>query len=124
MQSNRCRLFACAILAIMPGGTAYGYSNEAVRDAELLLSILTTRRQAGTASSIDVAWARFYLSDMKYEAKRLSRQRYCREVLPLLQEIETRVTEDALMNYKDTVSNLVNFKRQLFKLSALCRKRH
>jgi outer membrane protein TolC len=113
-------LSACAFLCMLCG-TAHAYSGEAVKDAERFLESVTTRFSAGTASSTDVAQAKYYLFDMKFKAKQISRARYCTDATSPLQEILTRAIDEAIVG-RNTTSDVLAAKRQFYKLKALCTK--
>jgi hypothetical protein len=71
------RLAAVAVTTMLSATAAYAYSQEAVTDAQALLQKTTARSSYGEASAADVAVARYYLLEMEFQARQISRPDYC-----------------------------------------------
>src|SRR4051794_13575659 len=113
---------AVCSVALFFGSPSNANSPQSVREAERLFQLISQRYEAGTASSTDVAEARYYLSDMKYRTGIISKMRHCRETVPILRELdqtlEARFREASQSS--PSVSDLIAAKRAKNRLELLC----
>jgi hypothetical protein len=78
-----------ATLASAP--LAWAYSDEAVKEAELVLQMVTGQYQAGVADQSDMSLARYDVLDMKYKAKSISQDAFCKAAKPELEIVAGRL---------------------------------
>jgi hypothetical protein len=123
-SSRQVRDFVFGLaICFVAQNAAQAYSNEAVQDAQKLLDLVLQYYAAGTASSKDVAQARYFFSQMRFKANLISRARFCRDSIPVLQEINQFIeTQLQGGGYPGVFPDLINAKEQMYRVKALCQK--
>jgi hypothetical protein len=84
------RLLQCAAAAALAmvalGSDAEAYSRAAVKDAQALLKIQTTRFQVGEIYRSDLDLAKYNLLEMQFRAGEVSERSFCSQAKPLLED--------------------------------------
>jgi hypothetical protein len=115
------RLMTAAFVVLICAATARAYSDEAVKNAEELVGLVTSRFQSGVdANQADVLKAQHYLLEMKYRAGQISRATYCESGIPMLEKVKDLVRERYERGVADFEA-MLDSGRELYKLKASCK---
>jgi hypothetical protein len=116
-----CWLAVAVFTVLISGPMAYGYSDEAVKDAQAVLDNTKQRLATGEVTPTDVALAQFYLYDMQFNARQISRLAYCKSAMPTLQTIAAGFEEEMRVGQR-SLQELIDVKSRLYKFKAFCQK--
>jgi len=122
MKRVTSQFTAAAFAVLIPTSMAFAYSDDAVKEAEQLVELVTAQFNRGTAKQTDVEEAQYYLLEMRYRAGKISRATYCQSGVQTLNEEMDLVHTQYLRGIVD-LATVLNSGRRFYKLKAFCEER-